>query len=468
MGAGASATFAPPTEAADLLTALDELNSSAQAVPLQDLTAAQLSLFSRRCIELSQAADAIAKAKTTNSSTSSSVPPIFPCVFPMHVMRWQTFEALDHIPRSDEAQKKNYLTDLASASSTTTCIFISHSWWERETPDNIAPDFASGAKKNLKFKTICSGIRALIEREGIDPAHLTLWLDYFSIDQVDAAKKELGVQSMLYYASKCEAMLIPVQTPHVVTGDFKPGDDPDDHAAYYPEDVADYGARGWCRVEFFLFSLYFEMRHGCPDALKPLRLYAAAGGGGGGGGSGVAELQQFKVVEFLGGDRGDMPSQGAFSFESDRQNIVQLEDRMISAFGHEVLKQASVAAETDPVVDLGAKMLRDEHMPTLAALIQAGGFKAATTLSFNACPMIQHLPSLDGMDALKTLSLINAHALKTLPDLSKLPSLQHVKLEHCDQLEALPKLREGLEYVDAHLPKHLRSAPVVEEEEEEE
>ena len=44
--------------------------------------------------------------------------------------------------------------------------------------------------------------------------------------------------------------------------------------------------------------------------LEPLRLFAVGS---------AAELQQFKVVEFLGGDRGDMPSQGVFSFESDRR-----------------------------------------------------------------------------------------------------------------------------------------------------
>ena len=68
-----------------------------------------------------------------------------------------------------------------------------------------------------------------------------------------------------------------------------------------------------------------------------------------------------------------------------------------------------------------------------------------------------------GMDALRTLSLVNCTGLKALPDLSGLPSLQTVKLENCGQLEALPKLREGLEYDDNWLPKHLRSAAAVEE-----
>ena len=44
-------------------------------------------------------------------------------------------------------------------------------------------------------------------------------------------------------------MLIPVPTAEVVNSDFIEGADPDACGAYYPEDVADYGSRGWCRIE---------------------------------------------------------------------------------------------------------------------------------------------------------------------------------------------------------------------------
>ena len=143
--------------------------------------------------------------------------------------------------------------------------------------------------------------------------------------------------------------------------------------------------------------------------------------------------------------------------ESDRQSIARLEDQIISAFGHSAIRRAAAAAETDCTVDLGAKMIRDEHLQTLEAEIKAGKFCTTTTLSFNACPMITTLPDLTGMDSLRTLTMINATALASLPDLSSLSSLQCIKLENCHRLTALPKLRTGLEWDDAHLPEHLRT-----------
>ena len=83
-----------------------------------------------------------------------------------------------------------------------------------------------------------------MERENADASKLVLWLDWFSIDQLDESKKKLGVSSMISYTAKAKYMLIPCRTEQVVNGDFGPGVDPDECAAYYPEDVADYGDRG--------------------------------------------------------------------------------------------------------------------------------------------------------------------------------------------------------------------------------
>ena len=200
------------------------------------------------------------------------------------------------------------------------------------------------------------------------------------------------------------------------------------------------------------------MRHGPPDNASPLRLFAA--------GSAAGSLQQFKTVEFEGGERQDMPSQGAFSVEADRAAIAQLEAMVVSAFGHAVLVRAAAACSPiEPLVDLGAKMLRDEHMPTLASLVRAGGgsggsgsgsLRHATTLSLNACPLITWLPDLTGMDALRTLSCVRCRRLRTLPDLRGLLNLQNVKLEGCEQLQALPRLPDGVEYDEAQVPEHLR------------
>ena len=262
-----------------------------------------------------------------------------------------------------------------------------------------------------------------------------------------------GVNSMIHFVTLCEFMLIPVPTPLVVNHEWADGEDASDYPAYYPEDIADYGARGWCRVEYFIFGLFSEMRAAAAlraaDGLPTLQLFACGTSG---------ELQQFKVVEFLGGARGDMPSQGAFSFASDQERVATLEASMISAFGHAAIRNAAAVCGTEStIVDLGAKMLRDEHMPTLRRCIEEGAFASATTLSLNSCPDVTHLPELHpGMGCLKTLSLINCTSLARLPRLDALPCLKSVKLENCPLLQELPALPDGVSWDDAQLPDHLK------------
>lgn len=214
-------------------------------------------------------------------------------------------------------------------------------------------------------------------------------------------------------------------------------------------DVAD-GQRGWCRVEYFIFGLYSEIlaAAACCE-ISPLRLFAIGVAG---------EVQQFKVVEFLGGDRGDMPSQGTFTFSDDRERIARLEDQMISAFGFAVIRNAVGASRAgEAICDLGAKMLRDEHLPALKAASDAGELANVTTLSLNACQLISTVPDLSGMRRLSKLSLINCKSITSLPDLSALPALRVLKLEGCDALRALPQLPSGMNVEeDMSLPEHLR------------
>lgn len=395
-----------------------------------------------------------AKSELLRFAATKSVPsappitrPTFPCDYPMRVMPWLTFEKQTQLVRSDAAADlvKILTPDSIEFSAV---IFVSHAWWHRPpAPAAAAPDNPD----HLKFSILLAGVRTLLEREKLDPSRVALWMDWFSIDQVDEASKAAGVRSMIHYTTKCTHMLVPVPTPTVVSGDYVDGEsDPEECAAYYPEDVADYGARGWCRIEYFVFGLFFEMLEGGggPCSRDALPLYAV--------GKDASELQQFKVVEFLGGDRGDMPSQGIFSFESDRASIAQLEARMISAFGHAVIENAAASGET--TIDLGAKMLRDEHMPTLAKAVASGRLAAATTLSFNACPEFTYLPELTGLSSLRTLTLINCHNLARLPDLSSLPALRIVKLENCDKLVELPKLPEGVTWEESSVPEHLKAA----------
>jgi hypothetical protein len=177
-------------------------------------------------------------------SSPPSAIPSFPCLYPMKVMRWSTFSMQGALPRSDEAESKQLMEAYDSNQPDVTCIFISHSWWDRTSPGAAKPDYTTGDKAHLKFRVICEGVKQIIQREALSPDHVVLWMDFFSIDQVDEARKQEGVRSMVHYTSRASYMLIPVPTEQVVTADYVPGADPDECAAYYPEDVADYGSRG--------------------------------------------------------------------------------------------------------------------------------------------------------------------------------------------------------------------------------
>ena len=102
----------------------------------------------------------------------------------------------------------------------------------------------------------------------------------FSIDQDSLGAKCAGIRSMIHYVTQCEYMLIPLASPVPLRPDGLP--------AEFPEQIARYGKRSWCRCEFFLFSLLSEMSH---YGQSDVRLHAV-------GSDGV--LKQFDKVEFNG------------------------------------------------------------------------------------------------------------------------------------------------------------------------
>ena len=101
--------------------------------------------------------------------------------------------------------------------------------------DKGAPDWQSGEKKDLKFRTIVKGVRALIEEKKWDADKVVLWIDWQSIYQDDDEMKGKGVGSLIHWATQCEAMLVPTEYEGEVD-------------VYYPDQLADYGTRGWVRA----------------------------------------------------------------------------------------------------------------------------------------------------------------------------------------------------------------------------
>ena len=111
-------------------------------------------------------------------------------------------------------------------------------------------------------------------------------------------------------------------------------------AATYPEDIPGYGERGWCRAEYFIFSLWAEMQ----EDVSAVQLYALTVTG---------NVHQYPSVKVIGAQY--MPSGGELTVVSDRELIQQLEDQMIAAYGVAVAVKACRAGGE---VDLSNKMLR--------------------------------------------------------------------------------------------------------------
>ena len=108
---------------------------------------------------------------------------------------------IEYVRTADEPPKKKL-----------TIIFISHTWWDRAFKDSTndpkdkydqgAPDWQSGAKKDLKWRLICQGVRKLVAQEakrGIELKleEVALWIDWQSIYQDDKAEKLKGVMSLI-------------------------------------------------------------------------------------------------------------------------------------------------------------------------------------------------------------------------------------------------------------------------------
>lgn len=94
------------------------------------------------------------------------------------------------------------------------------------------------------------------------------------------------MKSLIKYATLCDYMLVPTEETSLTW-----------KAAEYPECIPGYGRRGWCRAEYFIFSLWAEM-----IGSKTVPLYAIKRDG---------QLNQYPTVKVLGAEF--MPSGGALS-----------------------------------------------------------------------------------------------------------------------------------------------------------
>ena len=125
-------------------------------------------------------------------------------------------------------------------------------------------------------------------------------------------------------------------------------------AATYPEEIPDYGKRGWCRSEYFVFSLVAEMQ----DSTQDVQLYAVTTDG---------RIHQYPKVKVVGEQY--MPSGGDLTNPNDRKLIKDIENTIIDAYGEAVVvKECSKGGS----VDLSGKMLRHGALSRLAEDFMCG------------------------------------------------------------------------------------------------
>jgi hypothetical protein len=153
-------------------------------------------------------------------------------------------------PHQNLHQSTVDLIDISMLSGHNKVIFISHRWFrpwktreecernKHQWAGRAHPDDAAGSKHKL----ICQGICQLAQRKEWHINQLSLWLDFCSVEQDDAALLTAGVDSLCGYISVCDAVLIP--SPEV----------PKDMGQKTVDQIAGgYGDRAWMLLESMSF-----------------------------------------------------------------------------------------------------------------------------------------------------------------------------------------------------------------------
>ncbi|CAE8585957.1 unnamed protein product [Polarella glacialis] len=305
---------------------------------------------------------------------------------PMLVVSYRDFVALGRVPRSSDRLQR----PLGEGDIT---VFVSHRWWGPLIPAvsrrvKIFGDKAGSYEWNghvdndkcYKFQILCRGLRKLAKKHGLDLEKLAIWIDFACIEQDIEEEKLAGVESLLSYASRSQFILIPVFPEPAAVQAFQ--------EAEHPMDLLDYGERGWCRLEAYVFlclgeitgqavsccgygllfkcsvSDVFSEELKAPgssyEQLKPLMSYSAS----------------FK--------REQLPSGGRFTVESDRAVILAIEAQIQNVYGrHAILtateKHLSLKRHLGPhgtyeaslgQFALDAKQLTCDQMPLLIEQLQ--------------------------------------------------------------------------------------------------
>jgi len=164
--------------------------------------------------------------------------------FPLCVMRLSQFKALGKLVPHEEARDKGLLRILdrwedamAFATSNPIC-FNSHQWLGLTAPD----------PKNVHYPAMIQAGQALCRKHGLEEEELWVWVDFFSIPQLNKASQLSAINSIAVYASCCKFFLVcAIDTVHEDTE--------------MPCNPASYSRRGWCRLEQWSFMGVHGVAH---------------------------------------------------------------------------------------------------------------------------------------------------------------------------------------------------------------
>ncbi|CAE8627447.1 unnamed protein product [Polarella glacialis] len=248
---------------------------------------------------------------------------------PMTVVSYRDFVAHGSVPRSsDRLQRPLGESDIT--------VFVSHRWWGEAASARDGNRHVDNDQL-YKFQILCRGLRKLSKKHGLDLEKLAIWMDFACIEQDIPELLLAGVESLLSYASRSQFILIPVFPQPAAVQAFQD--------AEHPMDLLDYGERGWCRLEAYVFLCLGEITgravsccgYGllfqCKDSKVFGEEFKALGTKQGCFGF-KSSYEQLKPL--MGGSaafkREQLPSSGKFTVESDRVLILASEARIQNVY----------------------------------------------------------------------------------------------------------------------------------------
>jgi len=217
------------------------------------------------------------KGKKRGSGTFTPAGAVYQMYAPMKMIPLEAFEKFGRIPRSSDLVETTatHLDLGRRGRSRCVVVFISHRWLRPSlNPEEAHPDSVDGVKYQA-ILTAAHKLKASVK----DKNQIYIWIDYFSIDQDNAALKKAGIRSLPAYVENSDILLTPYadggsasfrasvstrssrnnslqqQQENCPLKGLFANDWPEQYVSLCLEGKGEqYFERAWCRLEMFLGS----------------------------------------------------------------------------------------------------------------------------------------------------------------------------------------------------------------------